>query len=61
MTISNDTINNYIETLKADTQDLHNELEMALNKKERSQILRRHTNLERIIKLLYSLKEYSED
>jgi ribosomal protein S2 len=61
MTLTNETINSYIETLKGETSTLNDDLEIALNKKERAQILRRHTNLERIIKLLYSLKAYNED
>lgn len=61
MTLTNSIINEYIETLQAETQNLHAELENALNKKERSQILRVHTNIERIIKLLYTLRSYDEE
>jgi hypothetical protein len=61
MTLSNETIKDYIETMKGETEGLQEKLELALNKKERMAILRKNGNLERIIKLLYSLKEYDED
>jgi hypothetical protein len=60
MTLSNETINSYITTMKAETEGLHEKLELALNKKERAVILRKHGNIEKAIKLLYSLKEYED-
>ena len=61
MTLNDNTINSYIETLQGETGDLKESLENALDKRERTQILKRHGIIERTIKLLYALKEYNED
>jgi hypothetical protein len=58
--ITNSIIDEHIKKFKIEIDKLPAQLEEALNKKERQQIMKRHTSCERIVKLLYALKEYDD-
>lgn len=61
MTLNNETIDNFIKILKEENKKMDNELSSALNKKERSAVLRRHKQIDNISKVLYSLRHYDDD
>lgn len=58
--ITNAIIDEHIKKFKIEVDKLPIQINEALNKKERQQILKRHSNFERIVKLLYALKEYDD-
>ena len=51
-------IDEMIEILQTQTSTLKEDIEECTEKCERTAVLKRHSTLEKTIKLLYSLKEY---
>ena len=56
--LTNVEIDNMIRKLNTQTSKLDADLDECLEKKERNAVLKRHGYLDRVVKLLYLLKDY---